>query len=181
MTTPQRPMSQLWQMTITVPSGTQPNAPQLTPWVLADANLDYIEIIVPDGHSYITGVAIYWAGTQIVPWGYNSWLLANAEKLHIPVDSYITMSGLVVKTYNQGIYPHTFYLRAHVSYPASQAVAPEVTPGSALILPSDTGQFDNSLTPNLLLAETSPVEITSLPEIPAEAMPSILSLPEMVK
>jgi hypothetical protein len=163
MTTPTQPMSQLWPLTVATPAGVLETAPQVTNWPMVDANLDYIEIIVPDGPSGQVGLAIFWAGTQIVPWGSGTWLITNSEKIHIPVDTYITVTGLQVMTYNLGIYEHTIYLRALIKYTAVPIVteAPEI--GTTQVLPGDEASYDESLTP-----ETLTGNVLESPELAAE-------------
>jgi hypothetical protein len=147
VSTPNQPMSQLWPLTVDTPAGVTPENPQITPWPLVDANLEYIDIIIPDGPSGQLGVAVYWSGTQIVPWGTDSWLITNDEKIHIPVDSYITVSGLAVYTYNQGIFGHTIYLRALVKYTTTPVVTQQGTIGASIQEAPEGAEYDESLTP----------------------------------
>jgi hypothetical protein len=180
MSTPQQPMSQLWPLTITTLADTQPSNPLITPWPLVDANLDYIEIIVPDGPSGQVGVAVYWSGTQIVPWGTDSWLITNNEKIHIPVTSYITVSGLEVWTYNVGIYEHTIYLRALVKYTTAAVVTEAPVIGSAAVLGTGEASYDESLTPTGLTGGASELETGTEGEAPEQIEGSISGLPESV-
>jgi len=173
-------MSQLWPLTVTVPPNTPATAPLITPWALADANLDYIEIIVPDGNSGTAGIAVYWSGTQIIPWGTDSWLITNNEKIHIPVGSYITISGLAVWAYNTGIFPHTFYLRAHVTYTTTPVVTEAPAIGTTSLLGTDTTSFDESLSPSGILPDTSTAD--TLGELPAPDLSgeNLTALPETI-
>lgn len=148
-------MSQLWPLTVLTPAGTLPDAPLVTPWPLADANLDYIEIIIPPGPSGQVGVAVYWSGTQIVPWGTDSWIITDNEKVKVPVDSYITISGLSVYTYNEGIFDHSLYLRALVKYTTNPVITQAPVIGSAAILGTGEDTYDNSLTPEGLSGSAS--------------------------
>jgi len=162
-----QPMSQLWPLTVDTPAGITPENPQIIPWPLVDANLEYIDIIIPDGPSGQLGVAVYWSGTQIVPWGTDSWLITNDEKIHIPVDSYITVSGLSVYTYNEGIFPHTIYLRALVKYTTTPVVVEQGTIGASIQQAPEGAEYDESLTPAGLdsnLDESGEAEIEASPD-----------------
>jgi hypothetical protein len=180
MSTPNQPMSQLWPLTVTVPAGTTADDPQITSWPLADANLDFIDIIIPDGHSGLTGIAVYWSGTQVLPWGTNSWIVANDEKVHTPIDSYITVSGLSVYAYNTGQFPHSFYLRAHVTYTTTPVVQEAGTIGANIQSAPAGATYDESLTPTGLdnnLDESGEAAIESSGE-PIQG--DITSLPESI-
>ena len=180
MTTPQTPMDQLWPLTVTVPAGTPPTAPLIVPWPLIDANLDYIDIIVPDGHSGQTGIAVYWSGTQILPWGTNSWIIANNEKIHTPITTYITIGGLEIYAYNTGQFDHSFYLRGHITYTTAPTVTAEGTIGTSQVLSSVDSSYDESLTPTGISALASPEESTSGESLEDETSGSISGLPESV-
>jgi hypothetical protein len=164
VSTPNQPMSQLWPLTVTVPAGTAIDDPLIVPWPLADANLDFIDIIIPDGHSGLTGIAVYWSGTQVLPWGTDTWIVANDEKVHTPIGSYITISGLSVYAYNTGQFDHSFYLRAHVTYTTTPVVQESGTIGASIQQAPEGAEFDESLTPAGLdsnLDESGEAEIES--------------------
>ena len=157
-------MSQLWPLSVTVPAGTLPTAPIQVPWSLADVNLDYIDIVVPDGHSGQTGVQILWAGTVIIPWSESAYLIANNEKIHVEVGTYITVTGLVVQAYNEGIYDHSFYLRAHITYTTAPVVTQAPAIGTAVVTGSSSSTYQNTLTPSGISSLTSsPAGTTSIP------------------
>ena len=180
MTTPNQPMSQLWPLTVTTPAGTLSSSPLITPWPLADANLEWIEIVVPDGPSGQVGVAVYWSGTQIVPWGTDSWIITNNEKLHIPVDSYITISGLSVYTYNEGIFDHTVYLRALVKYTTTPVVTEQSAIGTTSLQNEETSSYDESLTPGQLTSTLSLQGPQETEQFSEPVQGSLTALPESV-
>jgi hypothetical protein len=181
MTTPNQPMSQLWPLTVTVPAGTPATSPLIVPWPLVDANLDFIDIIVPDGHNGLTGVAVYWSGTQIVPWGTESWIVANNEKIHTPTNTYITVSGLSVYAYNTGVFPHSFYLRAHVTYTTNPVVGMEGPIGTTAEIGSPGAVYNESISPagigsaSIGLQSESPAFLTEGEESSLTALPETVS------
>jgi hypothetical protein len=173
-------MSQLWPLTVTVAANTPIDTPTIVPWPLADANLDFIDIIVPDGHSGQTGVAVFWSGTQIVPWGNDTWIVANDEKIHVPVNSYITISGLSVYAYNLGQFEHSFYLRAHVTYTTSPVVTQEGSIGTSEVLGTAGSIYDESLTPDGLTGTADVVTSNEQFEPTGGETGSLTELPESV-
>jgi len=180
MTAPNQPMSQLWPLTVTVPPNTPENNPLIVPWPLTDANLDWIDIIVPDGHNGLTGVAVYWSGTQIIPWGTASWIVANDEKIHTPTNTYITISGLAVYAYNLGTFEHSFYLRGHVTYTTTPVVTQAGTVGASIQNAPEGATYDESLTPLGLTGTSAELGLTgTIPEEPTGAE-SLSALPETV-
>jgi hypothetical protein len=108
-------MDRLYYTSVTIPAGTLQSAPVSTPWVLEEAHLKYIDIIIPDGPGGTAGFRILWAQQQIIPWANNSYLAPNNEKIHVDTDVDITISGLVIQTYNTDTWPHTFYFRGLIS------------------------------------------------------------------
>jgi hypothetical protein len=113
----------VYEAQFTVPAGTAIAAPVSQPVALEDANLDTVRVLVPDGHSGLTGLRITWGGTQILPINAGSWIISNDEIFDWPADEEVTASGLSLTGYNTDIYPHTFYLRFQISSRADSPVA----------------------------------------------------------
>lgn len=107
-------MDRLYYLSVSTPPNTPQSAPQLTPFPLEDNTLVYVDINVPPGNSATLGFRIMWAAQQVIPWGNNSWLLTDNEKVHVECDFAMTISGLVIETYNTDIFSHTIYIRALV-------------------------------------------------------------------
>jgi hypothetical protein len=108
-------MDRMYYQSVTIP----PNTPLATPvsqsWVLEEAHLKYIEIVIPDGPSGFAGFRILWAQQQIFPWSNLSYLTPNNEKIHMDMDVDITITGLVIEAYNTDVWPHTFYFRGVIT------------------------------------------------------------------
>jgi hypothetical protein len=107
-------MDRLYYLEVTTPANTPQSSPQSTPFPLEDNTLVYVDINVPPGNSATLGFRVMWAQQQVIPWGNNSWLLTDDEKVHVECNFAMTTSGLVVETYNVDIFPHTIYIRALV-------------------------------------------------------------------
>ena len=134
-------MDRLYYESVTIPAGTPLATPVSVPWPLEDNYLKYVDIVVPSGPSGLMGFRILWASQQIIPWGNNSYLVTDNEKIHVDVDSYITVTGLVIEGYNTDIFPHTIYLRGLIQTLSPQQIlaAEEVTGSIALPASLDTG------------------------------------------
>lgn len=108
-------MKRVYESQFTVPAGTAIATPASQAVVLEDANLDTVRVLVPDGHSGLTGLRITAGGTQILPINAGTWIISNDEIFDWPADDEVTANGLSLAGYNLDIYPHTFYLRFQVS------------------------------------------------------------------
>lgn len=107
-------MQRVYDVAVTTPHGTTPGAPLKTALALEDQYLTSIEIEIPPGHAGTTGIRITRAGTQIIPFTLGSWIIADNRDFVIPVNAEITVTGVVIETYNQGAYDHVHYVRATV-------------------------------------------------------------------
>lgn len=105
-------MDRLYYLEVLTPAGTLQSAPQNTPWPLEDNQLVYVDILVPPGNSSTAGFRVLWATQQVIPWGNDSFLVTDNEKVHVDCDFDMTITGLVIQTYNTDIWDHTIYLRA---------------------------------------------------------------------
>jgi hypothetical protein len=104
-------MDRLYYLEVTTPAGTLQSDLLSTTWILEENYLEYVDILIPDGPSGLLGFRILWAQQQVIPWGNNSFLTPNNEKIHVPVNDGITISGLVIESYNTDVFPHTINLR----------------------------------------------------------------------
>lgn len=107
-------MDRVYPLTVTTPDGTLEASPQSTTWPLEDARLLYIDLIIPAGHNGLTGLRVEYNGTQIVPWGDVSYIIANNDRIRFPVNGEITRTGLVIITYNTDVFDHSHYLYAAI-------------------------------------------------------------------
>lgn len=145
-------MDRFYRFTVTVPSGTAIAAPAAVALPLEDATLKRIEITIPDGHNGLTGIRILWANQQIIPWGNNSWIVANGRIILISFDDEMTVTGLVAQGYNTDVFDHSFYIDVTISdLPSAQQMANNAAAG-AVILPASTVTVADPLGPAALLA-----------------------------
>lgn len=114
-------MDRLYQITVTTPAGTTPDSPQTDVWTLEDSILESLTILIPDGHSGLTGIRIAQAQQEIVPWGNDDWLVSNNEIINVSVNEQITKTGLDIITYNQDVFDHKFWIRAVIQNLGTQS------------------------------------------------------------
>lgn len=116
-------MIRVYEVQFTVPASTGVAAPVSQPVVLEDALLQTVRVLVPGGHSGLTGLRITWGGTQLLPINAGTWIISDNEILDWPMNDEVTANGLSLTGYNTDIFPHTFYLRFTISERATSPVA----------------------------------------------------------
>jgi hypothetical protein len=135
-------MDRLYYLTVETPANTPLASPLSTPWPLEDNEFVYVDIMVPPGPSGLMGFRIMWASQQVVPWGNDSWLITDNEKIHVDCNFAMTITGLVIESYNTDIFPHTIYLRGLVRTmtPQAQAQVASLTGTTALPASQDLSE-----------------------------------------
>ena len=102
---------QIFAFKVAVPAGTAISAPTSTSCAFAQATVQAIEIVIPDGHAGLTGLALAQAHQQIIPQNLGQWIISNDEKLTFPVEDYGNNGDWQAIAYNTDVYDHNFYLR----------------------------------------------------------------------
>ncbi len=158
----------MYPVTFTVPAGTPVAAPVTVPVILEDAKLISLRIIIPDGHNALTGLRVTWAGTQVVPYGTGTWIIANSEIIDYDWDDEVTANGLALAGYNTDIFDHSFQLRFTVgdlnTRPpvaiSSPLAGPQAAPSASLPLEQLTSStFGPPAEPVLPVTDTDLVPI----------------------
>jgi len=160
-------MDRLYYLTVPTPAGTPASSPISTNWPLEDNELAYVDVRVPPGPSGLLYFRILYAQQQIVPWGNNSYFNPDDEIIHWQSDAAMTVTGLVIQTYNLGSYQHTIYLRALIK---TMTVQEEITASEysgSLALPTAPVSSDQS-SGTLFMA---PIQ-TLTSELPTEISPT---------
>lgn len=100
---------------VTAPKGTPQAAPLeiATPW--NPGELVRVEIIVPDGVTYLAGLRLLLAHARSIPTTAGSWIIANDEKIELETVGYPTSGAWSAQVYNTDIFDHTFHIRFHVA------------------------------------------------------------------
>lgn len=127
-------MDRLYFKTVAVPAGTPQAAPVDAPLALEDAQLRGMDITIPDGHNGLTGLRILWSGQQIVPWGNNSFIVANNRTIHVDFNDYITISGVVFEAFNTDVFAHSFYIELTITDDKTRAGLMATPSGSPAVV-----------------------------------------------
>lgn len=132
------PYERVRAVVVTTPAGTTAAAPQQTVWTVGRGVLGHVDIVIPDGHVGLTGLALMWGGRQILPYEGGEWIIGNADEIQVVLDLEVNVT-VTVLTYNTDVFPHSHRLRAYV-----HDLAVEVglfAPAPALFAPSEAPSF----------------------------------------
>lgn len=150
----------VFSITVVVPAGTLLTSPLSTPWVTEDNTIVSIEIEIPPGHNGQTGIRLLKGDVQILPFGSNSWIIANDTDKTFPIGSYVPTGDLIIQTYNTGIYSHSFYLRMTTETYVPAPSTPNATEASALDLGAASSSAD-PLSPDAVLGPGTAAALTA--------------------
>jgi hypothetical protein len=100
---------------VTIPAGTTPAAP-VTIDVSYEASItEAVEWSVPKGPAGLMGFRLTSGGAQVIPHNLGSWIIANGQNAHWPLEELHTSGSWQVTGYNTGSFPHIVRVRFHVS------------------------------------------------------------------
>lgn len=114
---------------VMVPAGTVQAAAIETDLSFPPGWVQDIEIVIPDGHAGLTGIAIAQAHQVTIPAAGNVWIVSNDEVVRWSVTDKLGSGQWSAFTYNlDTVNPHNFYLRFLVreitdSQPAAPSTA----------------------------------------------------------
>lgn len=97
---------------LTVPAGTPATAPVSLTVPVPTGHVTRGVLTIPDGPNGLAGWQLLLAGTPIVPYDGESWLIGNDHVYTFPIDQDVNAGQLTVSGYNTGQYPHTFHFFA---------------------------------------------------------------------
>lgn len=157
---PHTTATRIYPLQLNVPAGTLPTAPQITPWVTEDNVVVSIELEIPPGHNGLTGIRIMKGDTQLLPFASNTWIIANDYSRVFPIDDYIPTGDLKVQAYNQGSYPHAFFLRMTMTLYTPQVAGSSPTDANALTGLTGSGAPD-PLSPDAILGTDTTAALSS--------------------
>lgn len=147
---------------VVTPANTAEVSPQLTVVTLGLVVLEAVEVIVPAGHAGLTGVALRYEGTRIVPFRETEFIVANDYTRTWPLDLWLGAGDLTVVTFNtDDAFPHSHYLHFTVADPEaieSEGGGPILIPlGPGVFEPLPPGADDEAL---LTAAQRAAVDVT---------------------
>lgn len=120
---------ELHRFGVTVPAGTQKNAPQLTNLSMPPREVIELQVIVPPGPRGEVGFAIGYGGNPVIPYEPNAFFVTDNEKIYWPLHDHITSGAWQCFAYNTGQFAHTLEIRfvcelATLAAPLSPALLP---------------------------------------------------------
>lgn len=127
-------MDRLYQLTVSTMPGTTPDSPLVTQFPVEDSILQSITILIPDGHSGLTGIRLLQADQEIIPWSNNDWLISNNEIVTVNVDTQVSATALSIETYNTDVFAHSHWIRAVIADLGTSAATSNNTPS---VIPAD--------------------------------------------
>lgn len=95
----------------TIPAGTAVASPVTVDVSIPEASITEVEILVPPGPNGLMGFRLANAGTQVIPYLSDDWIISNEETISWPLTEQITSGSWQVTGYNTGQFDHTIYLR----------------------------------------------------------------------
>lgn len=100
---------------LTVPPGTTAAAPATIGQEVGDVILQDVRVVIPYGHSFLTGLYIAYSGIPVVPFNDPpTFLVGDGSDRTYPVNIQVTQDVELV-AYNTDLYPHAFHVELHVS------------------------------------------------------------------
>lgn len=126
------PASRVFPFTVTVPAGTAQASPLTVATTLPTGQVVRIEIDIPEGHVYQTGIFLAVAAGPYIPYGYRQWITGDGLNLGWDFAGLPDSGSWSAVVYNTDIFDHNFYLRYFIlddyllEQPAPQP--PPVTP-----------------------------------------------------
>lgn len=108
---PAVPASRIEAFDVTIPAGTQKAAPVEVVTSFNAAELIGAEIVIPNGHNFLTGLRLALAHSPVIPRTEGGWLVDNNAKLAYDLTGYGDTGAWSCFGYNLDIYPHTFHVR----------------------------------------------------------------------
>ena len=116
------------QYSVTIPAGTQIEAPFRKDVSFPSRIVQQVEITVPPGPSGLMGFALQNSGVTIIPYGSDPFIVASDERMIWPLHGYVDSGSWQIQGYNLDLFPHTVYVRFLLGLiPPAPAV-----PGAAL-------------------------------------------------
>ena len=101
--------------TVTCPAGTAQAAAIETDLSFAAGTVRQLDILIPAGHSYLTGIAVAQSHGISIPASGDDWIIGDDNTLNYYVKDSFNNGSWSAFTYNSDVtYPHSWQLRFHV-------------------------------------------------------------------
>lgn len=102
--------------TITCPPGTAQSSPQQTDLTIDPGRVDRIDLRIPPGHAFITGIAIASAHQILIPNKGAAWIFGDDDREVYDTESYPDTGSWQAFTFNADtVNAHTWQVKFHVT------------------------------------------------------------------
>lgn len=106
---------------VTVPANTPSSAPQTFDISFPPRPVRQIEWMVPPGPRGNVGFQLGLAGTPLIPYNRDAWIIANGDTRQWNLEGVPDSGAWQVRAYNTGSFPHTLYFRFLLDLPVQGA------------------------------------------------------------
>lgn len=129
------PASRVFPFTITAPAGTLSTSPLSVDTTVPVGQVVRIEIDIPEGHVYQTGLFLAVADGPYIPYGYRQYITGDGLSLGWDLAGLPDSGAWSAVVFNTDIFDHNFYLRYFIldEYLLEQPAAPTPTPTPVLV------------------------------------------------
>lgn len=103
---------QLVAADLTVPAGTPASAPVSLTVPVQQGHVGRVQLTIPSGPNGLAGWALLLAGTVVIPYNGESWVIGNDHTYEWVLDRDVNEGQLTINAYNTGTFQHTFYFYA---------------------------------------------------------------------
>lgn len=138
------------QFEVVVPAGTPRSAPLEIATGFNPGELEEIEIVIPDGHSGLTGIALALAHQVLIPETAGQFVTSNDEVIHWPVHNFPNSGAWSAFVFNSDVFDHAFFVRYLVREIGSGVVLTEpIAPGQSVTIGVGAGQVGEVAPPDV--------------------------------
>ena len=102
------------KFTVTVPAGTAIATPQTSSIAFPVRIVRTVEWRVPQGSLGVMGWQLAMGGVQVVPFGSDTWVIADGTAGSFTLDGYPDSGAWQVIAYNTGAFAHSVFLTFHL-------------------------------------------------------------------
>lgn len=99
---------------------------------MAEGIVDRIDVVIPNGHANLTGLRVYYANNQVIPFKGTQYLSGNNRRYSFDVEDFPTGQGWGGLAFNTDKIAHTFRMLFYID-----DIVPDTTTGvpPAVLLP----------------------------------------------
>lgn len=100
--------------TVTAAAGTTKAAPAEVAINFPPGEVERFDVIIPDGHAGLTGIALALAHQPIIPRTPGTFFVGNDDEITLPMENLPNAGSWSARVYNTDVFDHSWYLRVLV-------------------------------------------------------------------